>query len=381
MRYGKVISSLVLSAILIAPFSAVKAEVIPQQITRSQVEQRALNMIDLKWNYNRNINGNIASNYAGYVTEPAQFKGIYSLEMTGIPYCWGGIDGIDTSSYDAYGTNFIDSISKGSYAGNVNTDSGFGHIPGTTGIDCSGFVQAAYNIKDYKLSTSTLFDKYFVKINLSDIKHMDILDRPGDHVVLFDRWGTFNGIDGAYTYESTPDQTYGGIQGTKKYFMPMSEINSGYIAGRYAAVVDDSSPAPDQKLAGNYAIVTNVVYSANFRSAPSTASSIICTIPKNTVIFLNSYSNGWYSVTYNGKQGYIYENLVARVPANTYVTVNNVYILNVRLVPSNSGQIIGTISQGQYAKVLGISSDGIWAKISINGITGWSAMKYLKYIQ
>ncbi|MDP4178671.1 MAG: SH3 domain-containing protein, partial [Bacillota bacterium] len=79
--------------------SAPKTKAATVTITRSQVEQRAQSMMDLVWNYNSSKNSNISSQYSAYVTQPKQFQGIGSAQMTGIPYNWGGIDGIDTYSY------------------------------------------------------------------------------------------------------------------------------------------------------------------------------------------------------------------------------------------------------------------------------------------
>jgi uncharacterized protein YraI len=374
------------ASIISVPFTKPRADTL-NTITRSQVELRAKTMMDLKWTYSAAKNSLLNSNYKSYVTQPKQLQNITTSVMTGIPYNWGGLDGIDSYSYNTGWTSFLDAINKGAYAGNVNIEAGYGLIGGTAGIDCSGFVQAAYNIHDYKLSTSTLFNKYFVKIPLSDIKHMDILDRPGDHVVIFDRWGTLNGIQGAFTYESTPDQVFGGIQGTKRYFITMDDINNGYIPGRYINIVDDAeaqqaSPAPTQQFAaGSYVQVANVTNYANLRTSPTTASTIITTIPKNTILKLTSYSNGWYQVNYNGKTGWIRGDLLSAVPAGRYVTVKDAYQLNVRLSSSTAAQIIGTITQGQYAEKLSQTADGSWYKVSINGVQGWSSSRYLTFLK
>jgi uncharacterized protein YraI len=285
-------------------------------------------------------------------------------------------------------------------------------------MDCSGFVQAAFNIADYKQSTTTLLNNYFTKIDINSLQHMDILDKPGDHVVIFDKWGTLNGINGAFTYEATPDQTYGGIQGTKRYFISMNTINSGYIPARYNYLADEtvtqtttgttsttstttttatttavpattpststttvsSTSAPKYKV-GGYAQVTNVTSYANLRANPGTSYAILTTVPKGTILKLNNYSNGWYQVTYGGQNGWISETVSGAVPAGQYVTVNGVYQLNIRMTPSSTAQIVGTLTQGQYAQKLDQTSDGSWYKISINGVQGWAYSKYLTYIQ
>lgn len=223
-KHIKVVLGLIISlAAVLLPAKFTMADTTTGTVLRSQVEQRALNMINFTWTYDSSKNSIIAPLNSAYVTQPKQFIGQTISTEIGIPYCWGGSDSLDSASYGASWTNFKDAISNGAYAGNVNADAARGYISGTAGLDCSGFVQASYNIPGYKLSTSTLFNKYFTKIDLSHIKHMDILNYPGNHVVIFDKWGTFNGISGAFTYEATPDQTYGGIMGTKKYFISMNK--------------------------------------------------------------------------------------------------------------------------------------------------------------
>lgn len=366
--------------LVLSGFPAVRANAAAQApITRSQAEKRALDMINLSWQYTITSNGTIPA-YSSIVTQPSQLSSLKEGTLTGIPYDWGGSDSLDFSSAGAPWSNFLDAVERGAYAGNVNITSGYGYIPGTAGIDCSGFVQAVFNIKDSKLSTYTLFNNYFVKINLSDIKHMDILDRPSDHVVIFDRWGTLNGVYGAFTYESTPDTALGGIQGTKKYFLSMDEINNGYIPGRYVNIVDDSQNLPYPVNAGVFARITNVNEWANFRSAPSTGSSLQGTIPLGTILYLIDYQAGWYQVSYNGQVGWVWGNLIGSIPSGKYVSINGAYCLNIRISPSSSSSIAGTLGQNQYAEVLGYSQDGAWFRININGITGWAYSKYLRYI-
>ncbi|MBV7274309.1 SH3 domain-containing protein [Clostridiaceae bacterium UIB06] len=370
---------------VVSPIFDVSAASEQASITRAQAEQRALNMINLTWTYSNSKNGTLSSDYVSLVTQPSQFSNLTTSQVTGIPYDWGGGDGLDSISVGAPWTNFLDAINKGAYAGNVNITAGQQYVPTTAGIDCSGFVQATFNIQDYKISTSTMFDKYFTKINLNDIKHMDILDRPGDHVVIFDRWGTLNGVQGAYTYESTPDQAFGGIQGAKQYFLTMADLNNGYIAGRYINIIEDNSNAstlPHPVNAETFAQIVNVNSYANLRSSSSTSSNIISTVPKNTVVYLISYSNGWYQLKYNGQVGWVYGTLIAPLNNGNYITVNNsTYQVNIRTNPSTtSSNIVGVLSQGQYAQVLDYSPDGTWMKININGVQGWSYGKYLSYI-
>ncbi|OPJ62880.1 SH3 domain-containing protein [Clostridium oryzae] len=350
-------------------------------ISRDKAEKRALKIINLSWNYTAAKNSKINSKYAKNVMLPKQFQGVKKTEAKGIPYNWGGMDGVDTHSYNAPWTNFIDAVTKGAFTGNIDTDSRLGYISGTAGMDCSGFVQSVFDITGSRQSSSTLLNTYFEKINLDDIKHMDILDKPGTHVVIFDKWGTQNGVYGAFTYESTPDQTYGGIQGTKKYFMSLNTITKkGYIPGRYINITEDQNTEGKFKT-GGYAIVSSANISADLRSTFNKNYKVLTTIPKSTALYLVSYSNGYYKVSYNNNIGWIKENVLVKVPKNKYVTVTGASGLNIRKNTTTKSEIVGILSENQYAEKITQSKDGNWYKVRVNGITGWCYAKYLTYLQ
>lgn len=375
MKKTKFISFMLLFTITTIPTFKANATSLPS-ISRNQAEQRALNMINFTWTYDSNKNTVISSNYTSSVTKPNQFNGIVNEQVKGIPYNWGGQDGLDSSSTGAPWTNFLDAVNRGAYTGNVNTTAGYGLLPGVAGIDCSGFVQSTFNIPGEKLSTYSLFNSYFIKINLNQMKHMDILDRPGDHVLIFDRWGTLNGINGAFTYESTWDQIYGGIQGTKRYFVTIEDINNGYIPGRYTNIVDEDSVSNVTTLGK----IINVNYFANIRANPSTAANILGTIPKDAIVKIISASYSWFQVIYNGQTGYVYGNLINSKLTSRYASINNVYLLNIRAGASSSSTILGTLSQNQYAELLGYSTDGNWCNVNVDGVHGWVYSDYIKFV-
>lgn len=174
----------------------------------------------------------------------------------------------------------------------------------------------------------------------------------------------------------------------QKDLISMDKINTGYIPARYNNIIDDpvvqpvvqAAPTP-QFAVGGYAQVANVNYYANLRLNPTTDSAIVTTVPKDTILNLIDFSNGWYKVSYNGQTAWIYGNILGSVPTGKYVMVNNVYQLNIRNNSSSTSEIIGVLTQGQYAEKLGQNADGSWYKISVNGIVGWSSAKYLAYIK
>jgi uncharacterized protein YraI len=351
-------------------------------ITRGVAEARALQMINLKWTFQSWRNANMETSLRAMVTHPTQLRNITSAQMTGIPYNWGGLDGLDSKSYGQTWNNFLDAVSQGAYTGNVNTSGGLGYIKGTAGLDCSGFVQAVFNIKDSKQSTSTLLNHYFKRIGMGELRKMDILVYPGHHAVVFDRWGTQNGVEGIFTYEATPDTHYGGIQGTKRYFRSMNEINRGYIPARYV-YLSESAPstisAPSIQ-PGIFAKIANVSYGVYLRKTSNSSSEILGVVPKDSIIFLINYSNQAYQVNYKGSVGWVRGSFVGKLPTGKFVTVKDVYALNIRSNPWVTNNIIGTIQKDEYAEVTGSSTDGRWLRIQHGNLTGWASRTYLSYI-
>jgi hypothetical protein len=68
--------------------------------------------------------------------------------------------------------------------------------------DCSGYVSMAWHLTTNP-SSATLVN-YSTQISIAQLKAGDILDIPGTHVALFDRWIDANGNFYYYTFGSTP---------------------------------------------------------------------------------------------------------------------------------------------------------------------------------
>lgn len=371
-------------------------------MTRSEADQRALKIINLQWTYSSNLNNNIDPKYASSVTAPSQFTGVTTSQAIGIPYAWGGFDGLDTSSYNEPWTNFLEAINTGAFAGNVNSKGGYGYVPGTAGLDCSGFVQAVFNIHDYKLSTSTIFSNYFTKIDMSELKHMDILDAPGNHVVIFDKWGYENGNYGAFTYESTPDQFYGGIQGTKHYFLSMNSINkAGYIPGRYMYITDDTAdatttvttPSPIAVTTQASIVVTTPVAATTPASVTTTTSAPAVVVPAPAVttpapVVVTTPAS--VTTTTPAPAAVIAPTSATTTPAPVVVTtpaaatvvktpqitkgmfaqvVNTATYANLRANPATTASVLTTIPKGTIIYLSDYSSG--WYKVSYKGVIGW----------
>lgn len=214
------------------PYS-IYAAAAPSYITRQQAQSRGYDMAYVFWNYVKGLNGNVKSS----TKLPDQLKGKEISQEFGIPYNWGGLDGMDTSSVNQW-SNFLDGINKGAMAGNVQTEGGY--KAETVGLDCSGFVQSSLKIPGWKQSTNTL-GQYLNPISIDDLKNMDVLLDKGSHVAFFQSWvyNDYGQVIGATTLEATDGNRDGSGQKVKEYYRSKSELTSRFITGRYKYIGSD----------------------------------------------------------------------------------------------------------------------------------------------
>ncbi len=104
--------------------------------------------------------------------------------------------------------------------------------------------------------------------------------------------------------------------------------------------------------------------SLNVRSAASTSSAILTSLPNGSYITLLSKSGDWWKVEYGAERyGYCSAAYINQV-SGTY-TAYSTASLNVRSGPGTEYGIIGWLNNGQYAVVL--SSSGNWKKVLYSG--------------
>lgn len=180
--------------------------------TRTDLENRALAIINYSWTLNATNKESLTG-----VTVPVYLQNV-SLPhtSTGIPYCWGGYDSLDTTSGGSW-SNYAGAISYGANAGNINTSAYY--VGGTAGLDCSGFASAVY-VYYAKQSTGYFAGSSNWKtIGTAQLQNMDILVDSGSHMVFFH---TNNGTS-VTTYEST---VAGNVEKCKVYSRTWTTLSS-----------------------------------------------------------------------------------------------------------------------------------------------------------
>ena len=139
-------------------------------------------------------------------------------------------------------------------------------------------------------------------------------------------------------------------------------------------------------LMGSMVHAETVTTGMNFRSDPSSNSSLIGSIPQGATVTVLSSQNGWDYISYNGTTGWIHGGNTSSQPAaqtaasaataasatgGSGQSVNVLYGMNFRATPGMDGRIMGGIPAGTTVQYLG-SSNG-WDKVVYNGVTGWIA--------
>ena len=115
----------------------------------------------------------------------------------------------------------------------------------------------------------------------------------------------------------------------------------------------------------------------NIRSGPSTGSSVITSVSKNSYLTLISKSGDWWKVEYSeGKYGYCHSDYIDVASYKTAVVATQYGSLNVRSGAGKSYSVIDTVSKGENVVVL--SSSGYWSRILYDGNkTGCVSADYL----
>ena len=132
----------------------------------------------------------------------------------------------------------------------------------------------------------------------------------------------------------------------------------------------------------------------NFRTGPSTSSSVIRVLSKGTSVTVLEESSGWCKLTHNGTTGYMSSQYVSTASSSSGSSssggsavsetamdetgkVTGSYV-NFRTGPSTSYQVISTLSRNTEVKVL--AKAGSWYKIRYNGSTGYMVSDYVTIV-
>ena len=196
-------------------------------LTRQRVLETAVAFEGIQWTVNPAAYGRdpdtACSGFAGRIRRPGYIIGKLQQEVRGIPYCWGCHGSLD---------QIRAKIEHGVLAGNICTHNA--PRSDATGVDCSAFVSAAWGLANH--FTTAAIPGITSRVNPSDLRPGDALNKPGSHVMLFLR---FTADRKAEVMESSP----GGCNGRvcHNVYPLASLLARGYQPVRFRALADDTS--------------------------------------------------------------------------------------------------------------------------------------------
>lgn len=89
------------------------------------------------------------------------------------------------------------------------------------------------------------------------------------------------------------------LNNSNSWYKVMVNGKEGYVSGEYLA----GTTTTDFSVGTGKIVCDTTV---NFRSQPSTSSSVLSSLANGTVVNVTGVQSGWYKVTYNGKTGYVH---------------------------------------------------------------------------
>lgn len=116
--------------------------------------------------------------------------------------------------------------------------------------------------------------------------------------------------------------------------------------------------------------------SLNVRSGPSDNSRIVDWLQKGQTVNVLRETNNWDYIQFaNGKTGYVYDQYLKTISSSDENRSVTAYWLTLRNGPSAHNSPIDYLKKGTVVKV--VSNTGNWAKVSVNGKTGYVDSAYL----
>ena len=159
----------------------------------------------------------------------------------------------------------------------------------------------------------------------------------------------------------------------------------GYASSAYLTP-ESQTGEPDEVPAGTTATVNTASDALNLRQSPSTASTVLRTIPKGATVELLQRGAEWCQVRYQGVSGYVATRYLAfggqsggdSTPIKETATVSTSGGgLNLRETASTAARVLTSIPNGASVGVL--ERGDSWCRVQWNGQTGYVMAQYLTF--
>jgi mannosyl-glycoprotein endo-beta-N-acetylglucosaminidase len=173
----------------------------------------------------------------------------------------------------------------------------------------------------------------------------------------------------------------------------------GYVSSGYLSTTKVSSTPvneiPDKQTTINKYVNVNLGSTLNMRKSASLNASILIKLARGVKVIVHSEAKGWAKIEAYGQTGYVQAHYLSEItpPAGSVAANNNnsepskettktKYVdviygssLNMRSSAAGSASIVTKLSRGTLVTIL--SEGNGWAKVAVNGKTGYVSTQYL----
>lgn len=143
----------------------------------------------------------------------------------------------------------------------------------------------------------------------------------------------------------------------------------------------EAMPTPEPTPASdNTYYVVNVRTSVNLREGPSTSSTILTSVPKDTAVqTTGEVTDNFMRVEYNGVTGYIHSDYLAKAePAEIWLTVVNCNTsVSLRETASKKAEKLADVALGEKVRSLDHEENG-FLEVEYMGVRGYILKEYLE---
>lgn len=119
----------------------------------------------------------------------------------------------------------------------------------------------------------------------------------------------------------------------------------------------------------------------NLRKEANTQSDILTTLSSGTAVSVLADENGWFKVSYDGKQGFMSSEFVTSKSSSSdltgYAKVTT-DVLNMRSAPDTGSSIVAAVAQDEYVEVVGFENG--WYKVAYGDYEGYMSGDYLSLV-
>lgn len=191
--------------------------------------------------------------------------------------------------------------------------------------------------------------------------------------------------------EVTEDTTVTITEGLNGWVYVASEKTAGWVRKDMLKEEKTEEPKeekekPEEKTEDTKSIGYIKVGTANIRKEPSPSSEVVANLSQNTEVTILGEKDNWYQISFDGKKGYIAENLISKEKVATtnrssgprqtnkimYVSVSSA---NIREEATTSSKSLGKVYQKDEVTVTG--EEGEFYQVFVNNKTGYIAKSLL----